>query len=638
MCIFSRTVSHVEKTKLFARRSVDDRQFLVYAMAYQADTELAMILPLPTPPSPPEDAVRFIDLSGYPNFFDDIESGFPPPAALRSLGPPKSILKVYNVGSFEASFVPRLEDFARLDERFRLPDILWNKLPLYHDYGFAVFKLKAGATNVHPMAFEFPRRDPNYLFFPTVHVHHGHVEPEARFDHRLYCQSPVQQHYWERSKKQAKEFMSIEKTQGIVAPDDFIQKRVIRGLHNNADIVLEDGLAQPRAIDELQHDGVVKRDLWEQWIELIEAAAGSRASKELVELDWSLAQRVIEQSGELEARLLAGIDELAHRHCSNRSYPSLLAFVLDQRIESVGLLPESSFVQTLRALSPEGFLRFFVAARAGRGKAELGVMALQNSVGLAKWYVAQNDVTLLERIPMAPELHDTLGDGPLPDILPNDVAKLSIDEIADAITRYTGAPIDQTEARMRAGASSYTGFLGRNERLAEVIHRDAQTLARIGVDRHTLAERIELLIDADFHNAAIDTWPTPEQIERSPGYYSQMLADHEARKRRLVASFGEPTGTEGRFLLPWRITRRCLAGHQEDPFHSSDVYWRTHRGACDIEIEHRKRPDVVLRFGDLVAVLIRRACFFEGAVPYRLDPEQAAWVLALSNQPPATSK
>ena len=41
---------------------------------------------------------------------------------------------------------------------------------------------------VHPMAFEFPRRAPAALFFPTVHIHDGEVHETAMFDHRLYCQ------------------------------------------------------------------------------------------------------------------------------------------------------------------------------------------------------------------------------------------------------------------------------------------------------------------------------------------------------------------------------------------------------------------------------------------------------------------
>jgi hypothetical protein len=57
------------------------------------------------------------------------------------------------------------------------------------DFGFAVFKLKPAADpkEVHPLAFEFPRRN-DLLYFPTLHIHDGEIHPNAQFDHMLYCQ------------------------------------------------------------------------------------------------------------------------------------------------------------------------------------------------------------------------------------------------------------------------------------------------------------------------------------------------------------------------------------------------------------------------------------------------------------------
>jgi len=64
MCMFSSGVKDVAETKIFVRRASRESQILVYSMQYQADTELAMILPLPKSLGA-EEAVRFIDLSGY---------------------------------------------------------------------------------------------------------------------------------------------------------------------------------------------------------------------------------------------------------------------------------------------------------------------------------------------------------------------------------------------------------------------------------------------------------------------------------------------------------------------------------------------------------------------------------------------
>src|SRR5437868_4079390 len=107
MCCFTRPVQSVSSTNIFARDAGDGRQFLVYRMNYSAAEDLAMVLPLPVPPSCAEDAVHFIDLKGYPGFFTDMKAGFPdpPPRALsRSKSGPiaaAATLAVVQVGSFE---------------------------------------------------------------------------------------------------------------------------------------------------------------------------------------------------------------------------------------------------------------------------------------------------------------------------------------------------------------------------------------------------------------------------------------------------------------------------------------------------------------------------------------------------------
>jgi hypothetical protein len=256
MCIFSSDVDSVSKTEIFARRSGTDKQFLVYRMDYEASQDLAMILPLPIPPMSSEDAVRFIDLSGYPEFFKDINIGFETFDDFLSKGMSRSIfsqtLKVQEVGNFEASFVPSLQDFDRLDPRFCLPKNTWRSLPRYEDYGFAVFKLKPGNFAAHPMAFEFPTRFESTLFFPTVHVHDGQVELFAEFDHALYLQShtpfkylqgqePHEDPLWIISEDEAdellfaKEFVDIPQTKGIIDGEMVIYQQLLKGKHPNTD-------------------------------------------------------------------------------------------------------------------------------------------------------------------------------------------------------------------------------------------------------------------------------------------------------------------------------------------------------------------------------------------------------------------
>src|SRR5262245_24906536 len=227
MCCFSGKVDLVADTSIFARASADVRQFLVYEMRVKSAEELAMILPIPTPKASKEDAVKFINLEKYADFFADLRAGFPAPRALDGVKAKKDDdahglkLKVVEVGSFVASFVPAIKDFSRLDARFRLPADVWDKLPQYKDWGFAVFQLKKGEQKVHPMAFEFPRADARRLFFPTVHIHDGTVQPKARFDHALYCQASAGENVmgWSESPGHAESFMQkLKEAHGIIEP------------------------------------------------------------------------------------------------------------------------------------------------------------------------------------------------------------------------------------------------------------------------------------------------------------------------------------------------------------------------------------------------------------------------------------
>jgi hypothetical protein len=243
MCCFSRRVEKVSDTNIFARASKEGKQFLVYSMFLSAKDELSMILPIPTPKKSKEDAVRFISLKDYPDFFKDMGKGF----VVRRSGRGRSFsgggkdhggkaLKVVEVGSFEASFVPEVKDFSRLDEGFRLPAKTWDELPAYKDYGFVVFKLKKGEARVHPMAFEFPRAETKKLFFPTVHIHDGKIHKTASFDHALYCQTSGEDvTEWKESPQPAGFFLKIDKTAGMVEKNGHVYRDIIKGKMKNQD-------------------------------------------------------------------------------------------------------------------------------------------------------------------------------------------------------------------------------------------------------------------------------------------------------------------------------------------------------------------------------------------------------------------
>lgn len=180
MCIFSGdTTVAVSGTRIFGRVEGTE-QYLVYQMSVGTSADTAMVLPLPIAPGHGDAAVRFIDLSTYPKFFEALEMMFPQTLLLvlgeQELAVAASrTLEVHRVGDFEASYVPSIADFARLDKRFQLSPAVWDTLPAYRDYGFAVFKLvqpkrgllerigikkvePIGVHEVHPMAFAFRAR------------------------------------------------------------------------------------------------------------------------------------------------------------------------------------------------------------------------------------------------------------------------------------------------------------------------------------------------------------------------------------------------------------------------------------------------------------------------------------------------
>lgn len=252
MCMFTQQTGSVHGTKIFARRTAKGTQFIAYQMHYIFDGPNAMILPLPVRLPSHEGTLRFIDLSHYPSFFRDLAEGYP--NALRRAAQYKAepTLPVVEVGSFVASFVPSLEDFARLDPQFVLPPAIWDQLPQYADFGFAVFRLKPGDRENHAMAFEFQSRTEE-LFFPTVHIHDLQVHETAHFGHMLYMQhagfDSVVGHYdvEERSDREtglvrsttvASELATPQQSRGLLQPDLLIHRTTAVGRLPNQDITI----------------------------------------------------------------------------------------------------------------------------------------------------------------------------------------------------------------------------------------------------------------------------------------------------------------------------------------------------------------------------------------------------------------
>ena len=261
MCCFSRPIESVSSTRIFARRLPDQRMAVVYSMQIVASEDLAMVLPLPVFRPNDAGALEFVDLSGYKDFFKDMEAGFPRPVA-RSMtkgamlySADRSTLEIHQVGAFEASFVPTASDFGRLDERFRLPPDAVAAIPGARSMSFAVFRLAAGKADIHPMAFTYRASleagvRGQKVVFPTLHVHDGQAHPTAHFDHTLYCQVGDDKvnaiRSWDHSPWEASHFMklgngdrgAVDRARGLVDPNLIVHKRRMTGMFANIDIVV----------------------------------------------------------------------------------------------------------------------------------------------------------------------------------------------------------------------------------------------------------------------------------------------------------------------------------------------------------------------------------------------------------------
>jgi len=240
MCCFSAEVRSVTNTQIFARFGPGQTQHIVYAMSLDTPRSVAMILPLPVKDAQLPEALTFHNLEAHPYFFSDLERAFyvpPAPGAKASVAAP--MLPVEVVGAYEASFVPTIADFTRLSRRFRLPEKAWRRLPQYQDFSFAVFKLRRGRHDVHPMAFTFRAQDKERLFFPTLHIHDGEVHEEAEFHHTLYCQGlKMGGKAWTESPKIASQVMRSELPGNLVSPAHHFHKLHLHGMRPNHDVAV----------------------------------------------------------------------------------------------------------------------------------------------------------------------------------------------------------------------------------------------------------------------------------------------------------------------------------------------------------------------------------------------------------------
>ena len=278
MCIFSGHVEDVNSTNIFARVS-GNVEYLAYSMNVAAEMDVAMILPIPAvlPDKTnlinnigssgytlSKDGIIFLDLSDYPELFKDLESPFQ--VTTRefdnlSFSASKGVLAVEQVGDYICTFVPTNNDWDRIDPQFKLSNDTWAKLNYQENYSFVVVQLNIiekfpkmnvlGKSNrvkpsarvekkkFHPIAFIFETQFPNWIYFPTTHVHDGQVHDREEFNHNFYFQSleikKPHEAGFEKSGSTAGAFVNIAKAKGLVEPNQLILKSTMNGTFPNLD-------------------------------------------------------------------------------------------------------------------------------------------------------------------------------------------------------------------------------------------------------------------------------------------------------------------------------------------------------------------------------------------------------------------
>lgn len=189
MCIIQGENVHVSNTCLLISPTTNGQQLTVYANTVKLDNSRvqgAMILPYPS-----GQLATFINLQGCENLFTELATVFTPLSRSVNFFTNQcdSLLEVENVGSYNVSNVPSLDDFPRLNrEIFTIDPRVFNCLQEYYREGFSfvVCQLQADAE-YHPFAYIHNRQPNGQLFIPTRHFHLGEDgQNHTDWDHQIY--------------------------------------------------------------------------------------------------------------------------------------------------------------------------------------------------------------------------------------------------------------------------------------------------------------------------------------------------------------------------------------------------------------------------------------------------------------------
>jgi hypothetical protein len=170
------------------------------------------------------------------------------------------------------------------------------------------------------------------------------------------------------------------------------------------------------------------------------------------------------------------------------------------------------------------------------------------------------------------------------------------------------------------GDSSH-GFLGADESLDDVLARDAETMARLGVSYDQLADALDELLAT-----AVEMWSEPVPPEEFEEYMARQTDYPNLYEPETIPHFNLdhlPDSQLGYLIGHLQVFIVSYKGWQDCPW-GCDA-----RGASDFMVVNRQTGGSVTA-PELMPHLIRTHHFFEGlGTPFRTDPERLASVLGL---------
>lgn len=209
--------------------------------------------------------------------------------------------------------------------------------------------------------------------------------------------------------------------------------------------------------------------------------------------------------------------------------------------------------------------------------------------------------------------------------------------MAQQLTEQQLAELDK---RLHNPNFSMAMFLSKNETFSQVYNQDQETLQRYGITCKQIGDRLETLRAKVFETSYLKINKmlvvSPEEQHQIDSILMPLPSNVAPNDTNLYplrtpkyppSQFISRVLIENRYIISYAVTMgRQICPFDFDLTHSGKGPCGTSGGSTDYVIYDIQTGNS-LRFSDLIIHLIKDHCFFEGNVPYRVDPENAIKVL-----------